>query len=166
MSVKTIFTPDHVRYEGVRPINIYLLRLIYLLMLVFVGSDSWRSILTHQGPWDPVRAVAVCVWASYSTLSLLGLIHPLRMLPIMIFMIGYKLLWLIVVAYPLWRANALAGSPAEEMTYVFLWLPLPIIAVPWKYVLRNYVMWPPKPRAINARYATGAERRDYEEAAV
>ena len=116
MSITTIFTPDHVRHEGVRPINIYLLRLIYFLMLVFVGSDAWRSIVTHQGPWDHVRAVAFCVWASYSTLSLLGLIHPLRMLPLVIFMIAYKLLWLLVVAYPLWRAGTLAGSPAEEMT--------------------------------------------------
>jgi hypothetical protein len=144
MSIKTIFTPDYVHYEGVRPINIYLLRLFYFLMLVFVGSDSWISIITHQGPWDHVRAVAFCVWASYSTLSVLGLIHPLKMLPIMLFMIGYKVLWLIVVAYPLWRANALAGSPAEEMTRVFLWVPLPIIAVPWKYVFQNYVMWSKK----------------------
>src|SRR5687767_11558972 len=105
--IKTIFTPDYERYEGVRPINIYLLRLIYFLMVVFVASDSWTSIITHQGPWDHVRAVALCVWASYSTLSVLGLIHPLKWLPIMIFMIGYKLLWLIVVAYPLWQANAL-----------------------------------------------------------
>jgi hypothetical protein len=43
MSIKAIFTPDYVRYEGVRPINIYLLRLIYFLMLVF-GSDSWKAI--------------------------------------------------------------------------------------------------------------------------
>ena len=92
--IKTIFTPDYVHYEGVRRINIYLLRLIYFLMLVFVGSDSWRAIITHQGPWDHVRAVAFCVWASYSTLSVLGLIHPLKMLPIMIFMIFYKALWL------------------------------------------------------------------------
>jgi hypothetical protein len=138
--IKTIFAPDYVHYDGVRPINIYLLRLIYFLMLVFVGSDSWRAIITHQGPWDHVRAVAFCVWASYSTLSVLGLIHPLKWLPIMIFMIFYKSLWLIVVAYPLWRANALAGSPAEEMAHVFMWVPLPIIAVPWKYVFKNYVL--------------------------
>jgi len=143
-SIKSIFNPDNERYDGVRPINIYLLRLIYFLMLVFVGSDSWRAIITHQGPWDHVRAVAFCVWAAYSTLSVLGLIHPLKMLPIMIFMIFYKSLWLIVVAYPLWRANALAGSPAEEMTHVFLWVPLPIIAVPWKYFFKNYVWNPGK----------------------
>ena len=142
MSISRIFTPDHARYEGVRPINIYLLRLIYFLMFAFVGSDAWMAIINHQGPWDHVRAVALCVWAAYATLSVLGLVHPLRMLPIMLFMIGYKLLWLAVVAYPLWRANALAGSPAAEMASVFMWIPLPIIAVPWGYVFRTFVKVP------------------------
>jgi hypothetical protein len=33
-----LFTPDHDRYEGVRPINIYLLRLFYFLMAAFVAT--------------------------------------------------------------------------------------------------------------------------------
>jgi hypothetical protein len=135
-----ILAPDHDRYDGVRPINIWLLRLLYFMMLAFVGTDAWGAIVRHTGPWDHVRAVAFCVWAAYSTLSLLGLIHPLRMLPIMLFMIFYKALWLVVVALPLWRAGALAGSPAEAMTYTFLWIPLPIIAVPWGYVWRTFVL--------------------------
>ena len=141
MSIAAFFRPDHVRYEGVRPINIYVLRVFYFLILVFVGSDSWTAIINHEGPWDHVWAVAFCAWATYSTMSVLGLIHPLKMLPIMMFTIGYKTLWLIVVAYPLWRDNALAGSPAEAMTRVFLWTPVLFIAVPWGYVIRNYVMW-------------------------
>src|SRR4051794_13568245 len=96
--IKYIFTPNYDKYEGVRPINIYLLRVLYLLMLVFIGSESWMSIINHQGPWDHVKAVAWCVWAAYTTLSVFGLIHPLRWLPIVIFMIFYKTLWLIVVA--------------------------------------------------------------------
>jgi hypothetical protein len=139
--IKKIFTPDYARYEGVRPINIYLLRLLYFLMLVFIGSSSWTSIITHQGPWDHVKAVAFCVWAAYTTLSVFGLIHPLKWLPIVIFMIFYKTLWLIVVAYPLWRANALAGSPADEMAHVFIGAPFVALIVPWKYVFQNYVMW-------------------------
>jgi hypothetical protein len=144
--IKNLFRPDYVNYEGVRPINIYLLRLLYFLMAFFVATESWKTIITHEGPWDHIRAVAFCVWAAYPTLAVLGLIHPLRWLPIMIFMIFYKALWLIVVAYPLWRAGALAGSPAEEMAGVFLMIPLPIIAVPWKYVFQNYVMWRSKPK--------------------
>src|SRR5471030_1189203 len=127
---KTLFTPDYGRYDGVRPINIYLLRLIYFLIAAFVATDSWTTVLKHQGPWDTVRAVAWCVWVAYPTMCVLGLIHPLRMLPIMIFAIFYKVLWLLVVAYPLWRAGTLIGSPAEELTRVFMWTPLPIIAVP------------------------------------
>lgn len=143
-NIKTIFTPDYERYEGVRPINIYLLRLLYFLMAFFVATDAWTSIITHDGPWDHVKAVAFCVWAAYASLSVFGVFHPLKWLPIMIFMIFYKSLWLIVVAYPLWRAGALAGSPAEEMTGVFLMIPLPIIAVPWKYVFENYIYKPKK----------------------
>jgi len=140
MRLPRFLAPDHERYEGVRPIHIYLLRLFYFLMAAFVATDAWRVILTHQGPWDHVRAVAWCVWATYPTLALLGLLHPLRMIPLMLFTIGYKSLWLAAVAWPLWRSGTLAGNPAEEMTGVFLMTPLLIAAVPWGYVLRHYVL--------------------------
>lgn len=88
--------------------------------------------------------MSLCVWAAYSTLGVLGLIHPLRMLPIMLFMIFYKSLWLIVVAIPLWREGTLAASPAAEMAGVFIMVPFAMIAVPWIYVLKNYVLWSKK----------------------
>ena len=109
-------------------------------MFVFVATDSWKVILTHQGPWDPTRAVAWCTWAAYSTLALLGVFHTLRMLPIMLFMIFYKGLWLIVVAYPLWSAGTLKGSPAEGMAYMFTGIIIPILFVPWKYVFKKYIL--------------------------
>jgi len=68
----SVFKPDHERYEGVRPINLYLLRLLFLLVAVFVASDSWSTILTHRGQWDHVRAAAVCMWAAYSVLAIFG----------------------------------------------------------------------------------------------
>jgi hypothetical protein len=53
--------------------------------------------------------------------------------------IGYKLIWLAAVAWPLWSASQLAGAPAEGMTYSFLPVVLPIALMPWRYVLRTYV---------------------------
>lgn len=147
--IRYIFTPNHERYEGVRPINIYLLRLLYFLMAAFVATDAWMTLLTHHGGWDHVRAVAFCVWAAYATLSIFGIFHPLKWLPLVIFMVFYKSLWLIVVAYPLWRTGALAGSPAEEMAGVFLMIPLPIIAVPWIYFFKNFIL----SKNLNARRA-------------
>jgi hypothetical protein len=140
MRVPAALRPDHERYEGVRPVNVWLLRILFLLMFVFVGSDSWTGLLRHQGAWDPVRAAAVCMWAAYSLLSIVGVFHPLRMLPIVAFEIVYKLVWLAIVAYPLWTGGRLAGSPAEEMTKAFLWVLLPIVAMPWGYAFRRYVL--------------------------
>jgi hypothetical protein len=149
-TIKRLFGPDYDRYEGVYKIQIHLLRLLFVLVIVFVGSDSWSAIFNHQGPWDHVKAVAVCVWAAYSTLSILGLINPLRMLPIVLFEIFYKSIWLVIVAYPLWSTNSLAGSPAEAMTHAFLWLPLPLLAVPWGYTIKTYFRFPPKTRVTTA----------------
>ena len=139
-SIKNIFEKDYENYEGVRRINIYVMRLFFALMFVFVAKDAWSVIISHKGEWDPTRAVAWCSWAAYSTLAVLGIYHTLRMLPIMLFMIFYKGLWLIVVAYPLWLAGTLKGSSAEGMAYMFSGIIVPMIFMPWKYVFEKYIL--------------------------
>lgn len=116
------------------------LRVFYGLMAVFVAPTAWQALLTHQGDWNPLHAMAFCVWAVYPTLGILGLWHPLRMLPLMLFMLGYKTVWLAAVAFPLWRAGALWGTPTGEMAASFAALPLAYLAVPWRYVWRHLVL--------------------------
>jgi hypothetical protein len=125
-SPKSIFQRAD-KYDGVRPINIYLLRLLYILMFFVLGKETW----TH-------------IWTAFATLAVLGIIRPLKMLPIVLLEIFCKLLWLILVAYPLWSKGTLAGSPAEDTTSKFLWVILPIVAVPWGYVFVNYIYKPRK----------------------
>jgi hypothetical protein len=146
MPISQMFSPDVQRYEGVRPINIYLLRIVYFLIAAVVATNAWSTILSHEGPWDAYRALAMCVWAIYPSMAVLGVFQPLRMLPIMVFMIGYKALWLIVVALPLWQSGSLAGSPAERLAGTFLASQVAILVVPWGYVWRTYVM-PARKRA-------------------
>jgi len=138
-SIRSIFERDYKHWDGVPKINIYLLRLMFILMIFFLGKDSWTHILTFKGSWNPTDAMAWCIWAAYSVLAILGIIHPLKMLPIVMLEILYKVLWLIIV-YPLWKLNQVTGSTAEYMTNGFIWVPLPIIAMPWKYFLRKYVL--------------------------
>ena len=141
------------RYEGVRPINIYLLRLLYVLMFFVLGQVVWTHILTHKGAWQPTDAVAWCVWAAFATLAALGILRPLKMLPIVLLEIFYKLLWLGLVAYPLWSKGMLAGSAAEDTTAKFLWVILPIVAVPWEYVFVTYVYTPKRWRLAREQAA-------------
>ena len=49
--IKYIFTPNYAKYEGVRPINIYLLRLLYFLMFVGVG---FADVVNDHQPPGPV----------------------------------------------------------------------------------------------------------------
>ena len=133
--------------EGVRRINIYLLRLVYILMFFVLGRVTWTHILTHQGPWDPDKAVEWSVWTAFATLAGLGIIRPIKMLPIMLLEVFYKVLWLLIVAYPLWAAGKLEGSPAEDITSSFVWVVLTIIAVPWWYAFQTYIY---KPKAVSA----------------
>lgn len=144
---------DDTRPLGVHAFHLWGLRLFYLLMLVFVAPVAWQALLTHQGPWDPLRAVTICVWATYPVLAVFGLVHPLRWLPLMLFTLGYKALWLGFVAFPLWQAGTLAGSPAAEIATSFLPVPLLAAVVPWGYVYTTYVRWPR--RAVASRAAAG-----------
>ena len=148
MNVMNFFASDPARYEGVRPVHIWGMRLFYLLMAVYVAPQAWEELLTHTGPWDPLEAVVWTVWATYPTLAVLGLLQPLRWLPILLFTVGYKGLWLALVAWPLWRAGTLAESPAMELTEVFMPLSLLVLVIPWGYVLRTYLLWP---RSMPAR---------------
>jgi hypothetical protein len=151
-SITVFFKPDYTLYEGVSRFRIYLLRIVFALTFVFVGMDSWTALVSHKGAWEPVRAVAFCVWAAYSTLSIIGLFNTLKMLPLVLFQIFYKTIWLVTVAYPLWSSGQLAGSPAEGMTQAFLWVILPIVAMPWKYLMKNYFQF--KKHLMGSRAST------------
>lgn len=131
--------PDY--YEGVPRINIYLLKLLFTLMFVFLTYEAWSHILSHEGPWNNANAAAWCMWGSYSAIAFIGIRYPLKMLPIVLFEIVYKTAWLFIVAYPLWRQGALAGTAAGKMANVFIWVFFPIVAMPWKYLFKNYIRW-------------------------
>jgi hypothetical protein len=138
---RAIFQRDQ-RYDGVRRINIYLLRLVYVLMFLVLGKDTWTHILSHQGPWEPDNAMVWCVWTGFATLAGLGIIRPLKMLPILLLEIFYKVMWLIIVAYPLWSEGSLAGSSVRVETSAFLWVILPIVVMPWGHVFVTYIYRP------------------------
>jgi len=142
-TLNKIFGPDE-RNEGVYKINIYLLRLLFILMFLFVGRTAWTHIFNYQGYDSPREMVAWSVWAAFSVLSILGIIQPLKMLPIVLLEILYKVIWLVVVAYPLWTSHQLIGSAAEPQTQTFIWVILPILAVPWKYAFETYIYKPRK----------------------
>ena len=140
---QNMFKRNYKHHEGAYPINIYLLRLLCTLMLLFVAYGSWNNILHHSAGWNNTEAAAWCMWGGYSLVSIIGIFRPLKILPIILFEIIYKITWLLIVAYPLWVDGELEGSPAEARANDFIWVIFPIVAMPWQYFIRSYILGRP-----------------------
>lgn len=110
---------------------------MFALNFVFVGSFAWRALLTHTGPWDPVRGVAYSFWAALALLSALGVRYPLKMLPMLFMQLAYKSIWLGAVFLPM-GSDGGSGLLRVMVGGVIA----DLIAIPWPHVLHSYVRAP------------------------
>jgi len=131
------FNDDKAILEGVPTYRLYLMRILFVLTFLFLGRDAWTEIFTHDGQWQPLDGVAYSFWAAYSTLMILGLRQPLKMIPLLLLQFFYKVVWLIAVALPAYKGNSFDN--VKELTIIFIvGIVLDILITPWKYVFKNY----------------------------
>ncbi len=115
-----------------------LMRVGYLVMGGGLAITKWPELVSHD-PWELKQGVVVAVLVALSVLALLGLRYPERMLPILILEVGWKLLWLGTVALPLWLDGDLDGATRAEAVKI-LWVVLIIAVLPWRHVVRQFVL--------------------------
>jgi len=118
--------------------RLYALRAAYLLIAVGLGLTIWPGILYPDKPWPLMYGVVQSVLGAVSLLALLGLRYPLRMLPLLMFELVWKSMWLIVVAVPLWRTGTMDANTWETAVACLMGVIFPIV-IPWRYVWVNYV---------------------------
>ena len=121
--------------QEVSIVRLYLMRVLFLLNFVLLGLDVWPALINHAGPWDPVKGVAFAFWGALSALSGLGLRYPLKMLPLLLMQLLYKIIWLLAVALPMW-STVRSTDLGKAMTVGIVF---DLIAIPWAYVLAHYV---------------------------
>ena len=116
--------------------RLYLLRGIYLLFAVGLGSAIWPEIVNH-----PLAAhgIATSLLAGLSALWALGIRYPLKMLPLLLFELVWKSIWLIAFALPLWSAQQMDADTWRSVKTFLGSLIVVSIAMPWAYVVTNYV---------------------------
>jgi hypothetical protein len=118
--------------------RLYLLRFGYLVFGVGLVLTKWPLFVTHEGPWPLFEGVETCMLVALSLLSFLGLRYPIKMLPILLFEIGWKLIWLAVIGVPLLIAGDI-DSATLSVFFACLWVVLVIAVVPWRFVVRQFV---------------------------
>jgi hypothetical protein len=108
----------------------------FLLMAVGLALVKW-PLLPDAADLPLYEGVTLCLLTAMSLLALVGLRHPVRLLPVLVFESAWKLLWLALVALP----RALSGDldPATTEVLVNCSLVVLILAVtPWRFAWRAY----------------------------
>ena len=119
--------------------RLYLLRVGYLVLAVGLVAVKWPEIINHDGPWPLFEGVETCMLVALSLLFFLGLRYPIKLLPILLFEIAWKVIWLTVVAVPLLTTGQI-DQPTLNVFYAVLWVVIPLAVLPWRYVIRQYVI--------------------------
>ncbi|AUN29748.1 hypothetical protein [Niveispirillum cyanobacteriorum] len=128
--------------DGIAAWRLHLLRAVYLLMALGAGYLNWSQIIDPTQSWKLMEGVVVTMLGAMSALALLGLRHPLRMLPLMFWEIAWKLIWLARVAFPAWQNDTIDEGIAANIVATGM-VVIVIAVVPWDYVWRIYVKGAP-----------------------
>jgi hypothetical protein len=119
-------------------IRLYLLRALYLLVVVGLGLVIWPQILLPGKSLGLMHGVVVCMLAAFHLMAVLGLRYPLQMLPVLLWELAWKTIWLTVVALPQWLAGTIDAATMATAVEC-LWVVIVPFVIPWGYVYRHYV---------------------------
>ncbi len=119
--------------------RLYLMRALYALICFGMGSEIWPLMIHHAKPWDLMHGVACSFLAALSAMAALGIRYPVQMLPLLLYELLWKTIWLVAIALPLWRAGHMDPDTWETVRDCLVGVVLCPIAIPWRYVFAHYV---------------------------
>jgi hypothetical protein len=121
--------------------RLYLMRGLYLLICVGLGSMIW-PLMFHHRPWDVMHSVANSLLAALSIVMALGIRYPLQLLPMLLFELLWKTIWLVAIALPLSSSHQLDAETMETVKACLMGVVLCPLVIPWPYVWAHYVKKP------------------------
>lgn len=119
--------------------RLYVLRATYLLIAVGLGVMIWPNLISPSANVEHMRGVVWALLGAVGLLALLGIRYPLQMLPLLLFELVWKSIWLAVFGLPLWHANALDAASRSTLFDCLFGVVLCVLVIPWGYVVRHYV---------------------------
>jgi hypothetical protein len=137
MSVTTLTAPTTTDLSLAR---LHLMRAGYLLMGFGLVLVKW-PLLPEAHSLPLYEGVTLCLLTAMSLLAFLGLLHPVKLLPVLLFESAWKVLWLSLDALPRAISGDVDAATSEILVNCSL-VVLILAVVPWGYVWRTYVRAP------------------------
>lgn len=123
----------------VSTLRLYLLRGMYLLIAVGLGITIWPGIIAPPDTVANANTVIRALLGALAVVSLLGLRYPLQMLPILLFELLWKLIWVVAFALRMWLATGLDEYASQTLFACLMGVVLVPIVMPWGYVFKHYI---------------------------
>ncbi len=121
--------------------RLYVLRAMYLFIVVGLGVFLWPDVLDPKVHWQLLQGHATCMIAAFSLLCILGLRYPVQMLPILLWEVLWKTMWLGIVPLPQYWAGHV-DEAIKPAVFAVSMVVLVYLAIPWRYVFVHYVIAP------------------------
>ncbi len=128
--------------HDVSTLRLNVLRATYLLVAVAMGAQVWPLVLQHPAGVAHMTGVVRSMLGAITLLALLGVRHPLKMLPLLFVELAWKTVWVLSFGLPRWSAGLLDAGTAETMQACLFGLVLFPLVIPWKYVWTQFVRVP------------------------
>src|SRR4051794_38351713 len=118
--------------------RLHVLRAMYLLLVIGGGMVFLPQLIGHE---PTARGVIPSMLGALWALACFGLRYPLQMLPILLYELVWKTIWLIDYGLPQWRAGVHTMQFTEDFTSIALGV-IVIPIIPWGFVFRHYLKKP------------------------
>jgi hypothetical protein len=125
----------------VSPIRLWAMRAMYMVMALGIGLSIWPLIVSHGSTVPRMTGVAWALLGTVGLLALLGLRYPLKMIPLLLFELTWKAIWLTAFALPRWFDGTLDEAMRTTIFETSLGAIL-VLVIPWRYVWTNYGVGP------------------------
>ena len=119
----------------VSTIRLYILRAMFALIGVGQGYLQFPRFF-HFPHVTLAGGVAHSMLAAIAALSLVGIFYPLRMLPVLVYELLWKLFWLLGIALPLWLGNQF-DPDTRETFYECIGVVILVPIIPWRYLFNK-----------------------------
>jgi hypothetical protein len=109
------------------------------VIAVGLGVTIWPVVLHHTNELAATKGAQFALLAGLGATAALGLRYPVQMLPVLLFELVWKAIYLIAFALPLWSAHQINAAVAENIKaclMAVIFIPL----IPWRYVFAHYVL--------------------------
>ncbi|MGH6780615.1 MAG: hypothetical protein ACREB5_00720 [Sphingomonadaceae bacterium] len=120
-------------------VRLYVLRATYLLLIVGLSAINLPELISHE---PTARGVIPSLLGAMWLLAFVGLRYPLKMLPLLLFELGWKAIWLLDYGLPQWSSGTVPPTFAGDFQAIVMGVILMPLVIPWGHVYRRYIKQP------------------------